>query len=117
MEGVENCHFIIKTLRLQNFRRFREAHFEFSPQMNVFIGKNASGKTSVLEVMTIIAGAYLSSLLFSLWKMESLLHWIKKSILLIQDGASRILLKILCRCLRLSTAKKNRKCFKQPKIF
>lgn len=61
MEGVENCHFIIKTLRLQNFRRFCEAQFEFSPQMNVFIGKNASGKTSVLEAMTIIAGAYLSS--------------------------------------------------------
>lgn len=61
MEGVENCHFIIKKLRLQNFRGFREAQFKFSPQMNVFIGKNASGKTSVLEAMTIIAGAYLSS--------------------------------------------------------
>ena len=46
---------------MQNFRRFCEAQFEFSPQMNVFIGKNASGKTSVLEAMTIIAGAYLSS--------------------------------------------------------
>lgn len=61
MEGVENCHFIIKKLRLQNFRGFRETQFKFSPQMNVFIGKNASGKTSVLEAMTIIAGAYLSS--------------------------------------------------------
>ena len=61
MKNVENYNFIIKVLRLQNFRRFHEKQFEFSPQMNVFIGKNASGKTSVLEAMTIIAGAYLSS--------------------------------------------------------
>lgn len=53
--------FYLKNITLHNFRRFEDTIYELNPQMNVFIGKNASGKTTVLEAVTVILGAYLSS--------------------------------------------------------
>ncbi|SHI83418.1 Predicted ATP-binding protein involved in virulence [Anaerovibrio lipolyticus DSM 3074] len=53
--------FYIKEMELYNFRKFGGISFALNPRMNVFVGKNASGKTTVLEAATIIAGAYLSS--------------------------------------------------------
>lgn len=53
--------FYLKNITLHNFRRFEDTIYELNPQMNVFIGKNASGKTTVLEAATVILGAYLSS--------------------------------------------------------
>ena len=44
-----------------NFRKFKEANFKLHPQMNVFIGKNGSGKTAILEAANIILGAYLAA--------------------------------------------------------
>ena len=53
--------FYLKNIELHNFRRFEDTIYELNPQMNVFIGKNASGKTTVLEAVTVILGAYLAS--------------------------------------------------------
>lgn len=53
--------FYLKDIELLNYRKFDDSKFEFNPQMNVFIGKNASGKTSVLEAVTVILGAYLAA--------------------------------------------------------
>lgn len=53
--------FYLKNIKLHNFRRFEDTTYELNPQMNVFIGKNASGKTTVLEAVTVILGAYLAS--------------------------------------------------------
>lgn len=53
--------FYLKNIQLTNFRRFDNSTYELNPQMNVFIGKNASGKTTVLEAITVILGAYLAS--------------------------------------------------------
>ena len=53
--------YCIKKMQLNNFRKFDAVEFSLNPQMNVFVGRNASGKTSVLEAATIIIGAYLSS--------------------------------------------------------
>lgn len=53
--------FYLKNIELQNFRKFENTTYELNPQMNVFIGKNASGKTTVLEAVTIILGAYLAA--------------------------------------------------------
>ena len=53
--------FYLKNITLHNFRRFEDTIYELNPQMNVFIGKNASGKTTVLEAVTVVLGAYLSS--------------------------------------------------------
>lgn len=53
--------FCLKNIELVNFRRFTDSKFELNPRMNVFIGKNASGKTTVLEAVNVILGAYLAS--------------------------------------------------------
>ena len=53
--------FFLKNIELVNFRRFTDSKFELNPRMSVFIGKNASGKTSVLEAVNVILGAYLAS--------------------------------------------------------
>lgn len=46
---------MIASLRLQNFRSFHEASFEFEPGVNIIIGPNASGKTNLLESILVAA--------------------------------------------------------------
>lgn len=53
--------FYLKNIELLNFRRFSNSTYELNPRMNIFIGKNASGKTTVLEAATVILGAYLTA--------------------------------------------------------
>lgn len=43
----------IQTLHLQNFRRFEEKKITFHPQFNVLIGENGSGKTAILDAISI----------------------------------------------------------------
>ena len=40
---------IIRSLELQNFRNYENAHIEFSEGVNIFYGDNAQGKTNILE--------------------------------------------------------------------
>ncbi len=54
-------NFNITELELTNFRKYDHAHFNLNPQMNVFVGKNGSGKTSVLEAIAVMLGAYLAA--------------------------------------------------------
>lgn len=42
---------MISRLRLKNFTVFSEADLEFSPQLNVIVGENGTGKTHLLKVM------------------------------------------------------------------
>lgn len=53
--------FLIEKLTLSNYRKFENITFQLNPRMNVFIGKNATGKTSVLEAVNVILGAYLAA--------------------------------------------------------
>lgn len=53
--------FYLKNIELFHFRKFEDITYEFNPRMNVVIGKNASGKTSLLEAITVILGAYLAA--------------------------------------------------------
>lgn len=55
------CEFKLVELELFNFRSFENQKFELNPQMNVFAGKNGSGKTAVLEAAGIMLGAYLAA--------------------------------------------------------
>lgn len=55
------CKLAIQELNLINFRKFEDATFRLNPQMNVFAGKNGSGKTAVLEAANVVLGAYLSA--------------------------------------------------------
>lgn len=45
----------IQKLKLLNFRKFKERSFDFQENFNVIIGKNGTGKTSLLEAMYIIS--------------------------------------------------------------
>ncbi|CDZ80578.1 DNA replication and repair protein RecF [Candidatus Rubidus massiliensis] len=42
---------IVKSLILRNFRLYPEVSFAFGSKLNVFYGKNATGKTSILEAI------------------------------------------------------------------
>jgi len=42
---------IIKTLSLLNFKNHSEKKFEFSPQINCFVGNNGAGKTNILDAL------------------------------------------------------------------
>lgn len=45
---------IVKQLRLTNVRVFREAEFSFQPEMNLLVGVNGVGKSTVLDVLRIL---------------------------------------------------------------
>jgi DNA replication and repair protein RecF len=51
---------MISDIRLQNFRSYRDAAFEFSPAVNIIVGPNASGKTNLLEALLMLGrgGSY-----------------------------------------------------------
>lgn len=46
---------IIKNLSLNNYRNYSNQSIEFSPNLNVIIGKNAQGKTNLLEAVFLCA--------------------------------------------------------------
>jgi DNA replication and repair protein RecF len=45
----------VEGLRLRDLRNIREAELELDPALNVFVGRNAQGKTSVLEGLGLLA--------------------------------------------------------------
>jgi len=51
---------MISTLRLQNFRSYKDESFEFEDGVNIVVGPNASGKTNLLEAVLVLArgGSY-----------------------------------------------------------
>src|SRR6266576_6083774 len=46
---------MVTDLRLQNFRSYKDASFEFGPGVNIIVGPNASGKTNLLEAVLVLA--------------------------------------------------------------
>lgn len=46
---------MISSLRLQNFRSYKDESFEFEPGVNIVVGPNASGKTNLLEAVLVLA--------------------------------------------------------------
>ena len=45
----------LQTLELKNFRNFPTAQYDFSPEVNILYGPNASGKTNLLEAIYVLA--------------------------------------------------------------
>ncbi len=46
---------ILKTLKLQNFRSYKQANFEFSANTTLVLGNNGVGKTNLLEAIFLLA--------------------------------------------------------------
>ena len=44
----------LNSIELQHFRNYPEFHGEFSPQVNIFYGQNAQGKTNLLEAISLL---------------------------------------------------------------
>ncbi|RKZ53824.1 MAG: AAA family ATPase [Candidatus Parabeggiatoa sp. nov. 3] len=49
----------IKSLEVQNFKGFEYKKLHFSPQFNVLIGNNGSGKTAILDALAVSMGGLL----------------------------------------------------------
>ncbi len=54
---------ILRTLDLLEFRGFHDMRIEFDPRLTVFVGVNGSGKSSVLDALSILLDQYSSRLL------------------------------------------------------
>lgn len=52
----------IKSITIQNFRGFEDRTFEFDSKMNVVLGDNTTGKTTLLHAVQIALGAYLQAM-------------------------------------------------------
>lgn len=46
---------MIDSIRLQNFRSYKDDSFEFEDGVNIIVGPNASGKTNLLEAILVLA--------------------------------------------------------------
>ena len=46
---------IVKNIILSNFRNYSHLNLNLNPGMNIFVGKNAQGKTNILESICILA--------------------------------------------------------------
>lgn len=49
-------NFYLKNIKIENFKCFEKANFQLDPHFNVFIGNNASGKTTVLDAIAVLLG-------------------------------------------------------------
>lgn len=56
---------IITRLYIRNFRNIREAELTFDDRLNVFIGKNAQGKTNLMEAISVCLGGSFRHVRFS----------------------------------------------------
>ncbi len=45
----------VRTIRVNDFRNYRRAYFEFDPYLNIITGKNGTGKTNILEAIIVVS--------------------------------------------------------------
>ena len=45
----------LKQIELKNFRNYEQIQLDFHPQLNIFLGQNAQGKTNILEAIHFLA--------------------------------------------------------------
>lgn len=45
----------LKQIQLENFRNYEHLELDFHPQLNIFLGQNAQGKTNILEAIYFLA--------------------------------------------------------------
>ena len=47
----------LKAIELKNFRNYEELKLDFHPNLNIFLGQNAQGKTNILEAIYLFVNA------------------------------------------------------------
>lgn len=52
----------LSSIHIENFRGIKNADFDFDRSMNIIIGDNGTGKTSVLEAIVVALGGFLSGI-------------------------------------------------------
>jgi len=45
---------LVESLRLLNFKKFKDKTFEFNEDVNIFVGDNNAGKSTILEALEIV---------------------------------------------------------------
>ena len=45
----------LKNLSIKQFRNYHNIEIDFNPKLNVFVGRNAQGKTNLLESIYFLA--------------------------------------------------------------
>lgn len=45
---------LVESLRLFNFKKFKDQNFEFNEDVNIFVGDNNAGKSTILEALEIV---------------------------------------------------------------
>ncbi len=63
----------MRSLHLENFRGFQNLLLDFHPRLNVFLGNNGAGKSSILDALSIALGEILLRTIFPA-VMENLMH-------------------------------------------
>lgn len=53
-EEEEENYMYIKRLIIKNYKLFRDVSIDLNPKMNIFVGNNDSGKSTLLEIISII---------------------------------------------------------------
>lgn len=53
-EEEEENYMYIKRLIIKNYKLFRDVTIDLNPKMNIFVGNNDSGKSTLLEIISII---------------------------------------------------------------
>lgn len=44
----------VKSIKLTNFKRFKDEHLEFNDDVNIFVGDNNAGKSTILEALEVV---------------------------------------------------------------
>jgi recombinational DNA repair ATPase RecF len=55
--NADRGYLMIKNVDIQNYRCFSKAHLSDCRRIDVIVGRNASGKTALLEVLFMVAGS------------------------------------------------------------
>ncbi len=56
---------VIKRIYIRNFRNIKEAELSFDKDLNIFVGKNAQGKTNLMEALSVCLGGSFRHVRFS----------------------------------------------------
>lgn len=49
----------LNTLKVENFRCYKKESFQFHPEFNLIVGQNATGKTAVLDAISVAIATWL----------------------------------------------------------